>query len=93
MLRAARAAPATGVAHLERWASRMMILFPLAALIAVAFIYREDLRFRALAIYFSLWCAGLVLVLVFGLSPGVFVAIQCALAVTMLIHVRANPRL
>lgn len=71
----------------------MIIFFPLAALITVSWLYRDDLTARALAIYWALWLLGLLVVLGFHLSPGIFVAVQCALGVAMLIHVRANPQL
>lgn len=70
-----------------------MIVVPLAALLAISFLYRADLGARALAVYALLWVAALALCLVLSLSPGVFTALQCALAVALLIHVRANPRL
>jgi hypothetical protein len=69
------------------------MLFPLLAVIVIAFIYRGDLGARALLAYGGIWCVGLTLVLSLDLSPGIFVALQCALAIAMLIHVRANPNL
>ena len=68
-----------------------LLVFPLIALVVIAWIFRDELGLRALAVYGMLWLAGLTVVLVFALSPGVFVVIQCAIAVAMLIHVRANP--
>jgi hypothetical protein len=69
----------------------MLILFPLVAVIVIALIYRGDLSARALIIYGSIWIVGLALVVGLSLSPGIFAALQCALAIAMLIHVRANP--
>ena len=57
----------------------------------ISWLYRDDLGVRALAVYASLWIVGLGVVLIFNLSPGVFVVVQCVIAVAMLIHVRANP--
>ena len=71
----------------------MIIIVPLAVLIAVSYLFRDDLGLRALLTYFALWITGLIVVLVLGLSPGVFTAIQCALAIAMLIHIRANPQI
>ncbi len=68
-----------------------LMLFPLLVIVVIAWLYRDDLGVRALAIYGGLWLLGLAAVLVFKLSPGVFVVVQCALAVALLIHVRANP--
>lgn len=71
----------------------MMIVFPLAAMIAVSMLYRDELGARALIIYWAIWVFALLIVLGFQLSLGVFVAAECALAVALLIHVRANPQL
>ena len=69
----------------------MVILFPLAAILVIGFFFRHDLGVRALAIYGCFWAVGLATVLLLGLSPGVFVAVQCLLAIAMLIHVGVNP--
>jgi hypothetical protein len=66
-------------------------LFPFFAIIVVSFLYREDLGVRALIIYASLWSAAFAIVIVARLSPGIFGAAECAIAIAMLIHVRANP--
>jgi hypothetical protein len=71
----------------------MIILLPLIVLVAVSLLYHDELGARSLIAYWSLWLIGLTIVLGFRLSPGIFVATQCALAVAMLIHVRANPQL
>ena len=68
-----------------------LLFFPLIALVVIGWLYREDLGARSLAVYGGLWILGLALVLTLNLSPGVFVVVQCAIAVAMLIHVRANP--
>jgi hypothetical protein len=72
---------------------RMIIFIPLAVLVAVSLLYRDELSGRALIVYWALWLIALIIVLGFGFSPGIFVAVQCALAVAMLIHVRANPQI
>ena len=69
----------------------MIILFPLAALLVIGFFFRHDLGVRALAIYGCLWAVGFATVWLLALSPGVFVAVQCILAIAMLIHVGVNP--
>jgi hypothetical protein len=68
-----------------------LLFFPLIAIVVISWLYREDLGVRALAVYSGLWLLGLAVVLIFNLSPGVFVVVQCVIAVVMLIHVRANP--
>ena len=70
-----------------------LLFVPLIAIVVISWLYRDDLGVRALAIYSGLWLLGLAVVLVINLSPGVFVVVQCAIAVAMLIHVRANPDL
>lgn len=71
----------------------MIVFFPLAVLLAVAYLYRDELGLRASLAYAGLWGASLAICLLFDLSPGIFTALQCGLAVAMLIHVRANPQL
>ena len=68
-----------------------LLFFPLIAIGVISWLYREDLGVRELAVYGGLWLLGLAVVLIFNLSPGVFVVVQCVIAVAMLIHVRANP--
>jgi hypothetical protein len=68
-----------------------MTFIPLATLIVVSLLYRHDLGAKALLVYFSLWLGGLIAAVSFKLVPGYFVAFQCLLAISMLIHVRANP--
>jgi hypothetical protein len=68
-----------------------LLFFPLIAIVVISWQYREDLGGGALAVYAGLWLLGLAVVLLFNLSPGVFVVVQCVMAVAMLIHVRANP--
>jgi hypothetical protein len=68
-----------------------LLFFPLIAIVVISWLYREDIGVRALAVYAGLWLLGLAVVLLFNLSPGVFVVVQCVIAVAMLIHVRANP--
>jgi hypothetical protein len=68
-----------------------LLFFPLIAIVVISWLYREDLGLRALAVYGGLWLLGLAIVLTIHLSPGVFVVVQCVIAVAMLIHVRANP--
>lgn len=69
----------------------VIILFPFSAILVIAFLFRHDLGVRALLIYGGIWILGLATVLLFGLSPGVFVAAQCLLAIVMLLHVGVNP--
>lgn len=69
----------------------MLILTPLFALLVIGALFRHDLGVRALLIYGALWAVGLGVMLVFTLSPGVFVAVQCFLAIAMLIHAGVNP--
>jgi len=69
----------------------MLILFPLSALLVIAFLFRSDLGLRALLVYAGIWGAGLAAIFLLGISPGYFVAIQCLLAIAMLIHVGVNP--
>lgn len=71
----------------------MIVFVPLAALLAVSYLYREDLGVRALVIYFLLWVIGVVVMFAFQLSPGIFTAWECSLVIAMLIQVRANPKL
>lgn len=80
-------------APLRRNASLMLIFFPLVALLVIGGLYRDDLGLRAIFSYAAIWIVGLAVVLGFALSPGYFVVLQCFLAVAMLIHVRANPRI
>jgi hypothetical protein len=67
------------------------MLIPLIAIIVIAFVYRSELGTRALLVYGGAWATGFAIVISLDLSPGIFVAFQCALAIAMLIHVRANP--
>jgi hypothetical protein len=71
----------------------VLILFPLIALLVIGILYRDDLSMRAIIIYAAIWAAGLAAVFVLDLSPGYFIVLECLLAITMLIHVRANPQL
>jgi hypothetical protein len=68
-----------------------LLFLPFIAMAVIGWLYRDDLGGRALVVYGGLWLLGLAVVLLFNLSPGVFVVVQCVLAVAMLIHVRANP--
>jgi hypothetical protein len=68
-----------------------LLVFPLIGIVVISWLYREDLGVRALGVYGGLWLLGLAVVLILNLSPGVFVVVQCVIAVAMLIHVRANP--
>jgi hypothetical protein len=70
-----------------------MVYFPFAALLVISVIYRSDLGLKALVSYWSIWAAGLLVIIVFSISPGFFVAIQAVLAVAMLIQLRVNPQL
>ena len=69
----------------------MLIFFPLIALIVIAYLYRDDLGPRALVAYGIVWTVCLAITLAADFSPGVFVVLQCLLAIAMLIHVGANP--
>ena len=71
----------------------MLIGFPLIALLVIGYIYRDDFGGRSLLTYALLWIGGLATVWGLGWSPGVFVVVQCLLAVAMLIQARVNPRL
>ena len=71
----------------------MLILFPLIALVVIGILYREDLSRRAIITYAAIWVAGLAIVFISDMSPGYFIVMQCLLAITMLIQVRANPQL
>ena len=71
----------------------MLLIVPLATLIVASYIYRAELGARALIIYGLLWSAALAVVFALSLSPGIFAAIQCVLAIAILIQVRANPRI
>ena len=71
----------------------MILFFPFVALVVISFLYREDLGLRALLVYWGIWVVGLVVMLVFHLSLGVLLVLQCILAIAMLIHVRANPEI
>ncbi len=69
----------------------MLILFPLSAILVIGYLFRSDLGARALMIYGVIWGAGLGTVQLLGVSPGYFVALQCLLAIAMLIHAGVNP--
>jgi hypothetical protein len=71
----------------------MLALFPVFAVIVIALIYRGDLGPRALMIYGIIWGIGLAVAAGLDLSPGIFAAFQCMLAIAMLIHVGANPNI
>ena len=70
-----------------------MTFVPLAALIVISFLYRHDLGAKALLVYGSLWLGGLITAISLHLAPGFFVAFQALLAISMLIHVGANPKI
>lgn len=69
----------------------LVLLFSLIALLVIAYVYREDLGLRGMLVYASIWTVGLCAMLLLDLSPGVFVALQCLLAIAILIQVGANP--
>ncbi len=80
-------------ALIRRNAPFMLIFFPLVALLVIGGLYRDELGLRAIFSYAGIWLVGLAVVLLFDLSPGYFVVLQCLLAVAMLVHVRANPQI
>jgi hypothetical protein len=91
MLHAARQLPAWLIFDVRQNKDMGLLFFPLIALVVISWLYREDLGVRAIAVYGGLWLLGLAVVLALNLSPGVFVVVQCVIAIAMLIHVRANP--
>ena len=68
-----------------------MNFLPFFALVMISWLYRDELMGRALVIYWSLWLACLLVMISANIHPGGFTATQSALAISMLIHVRANP--
>jgi hypothetical protein len=70
---------------------RAMNFLPFFALIMISWLYRDELMVRALVIYWSLWLVCLLVMISAKFHPGIFTAVQSALAISMLVHVRANP--
>lgn len=68
-----------------------MNFLPFFALIMISWLYRDELMGRALVIYWSLWLVCLLVMISAKFHPGVFTAVQSALAISMLVHVRATP--
>jgi hypothetical protein len=64
---------------------------PFFALVAISWLYRDELGGRALAVYWGLWLVGLLVIFFARLHPGFFIAAQSALAIAMLIQLRVNP--
>lgn len=69
------------------------MLIPLIAVVVIAVIYREELGLRSLLIYGGVSVAAILAVFTLSLSPGIFIAVECGVAIAMLIHVRANPNI
>ena len=69
---------------------KKMFYLPLAALIAISLIYRNELGLKSVAIYWTIWIIALGVVVALKLSPFIFVAFQAFLAAIMYIHVKKN---